>query len=169
MEKKDSSLNDIMLCLGRIEGSLNTYNAQNSRQNERTTFALIGLIAAMIGVKYLGTPILLEIATVIAFISSALTVGVLILGWRLHKAHVSLTLTGMFLFVMLVIITITQIAVYFRDMGLPFITPDVVYTIRIFQNAAILSFVWSLFTEQQLFAPKKGAKEETFCGSGKGG
>ena len=142
------NINDVMSCLGRIEGKLDTIASQSGR----TIYALIGLIGAMIGVKYLGTPILLEIATILAFMSIALTTGIMVLGWRLRKAHAKMTRTGYCLMIMLVSMATVQFAVYVRDMG--WLSADAIYAIRIVQNVAWFSFLWTLFTDQQLFKPE---------------
>jgi hypothetical protein len=144
MEQQD--IKDIMVCLGEIKGTLQA----QEKANTRTTLALIGLIAAQIGVKILGTPILLDIATALSFVGITLMIGVLWIGWRLRKARMKLTKTGYTLSVMMVLITLVQISVYFRELGF-IITPDIVYALRIFQNAAIIAFVWQLFMDAHIY------------------
>ncbi|MFH1031141.1 MAG: hypothetical protein V1767_01020 [Chloroflexota bacterium] len=144
MEQDD--IKDIMNSLGEIKGFL----AVQEKANTRITLALVGLIAAQIGVKVLGTPILLDIATALAIIGVVLMVGVLILGWRLKKAKMLLTKTGYALGIAMTFITLTQIWVYFRDLGF-IMTPDVVYFVRILQNLSIIFFVWQLFTDPHIY------------------
>jgi hypothetical protein len=140
--------NYIMKTLGNIEGQLE----QLSKSNSRTTLALIGVIAAQIGVKVLGTPILLDIATVIGIIGIFILIGALTQGYKLLKRNCSITRTGVMLAVMMVCIGITQIMVYFRDLG--YIDPNIIYATRIVQNVAILGFAWQFMLNHHITKDK---------------
>jgi hypothetical protein len=127
---------------------------QESRQttatnNNRVVIALIGVITAQIGVKILGTPILLDIATALAILGAVLLAGALVLKYRIHRAGKALTLTGKFFVIMLGMLFITQVAVYFRDMQI--LDAQIIYFIRILQNISILIFAWKIITNHNIF------------------
>ncbi len=147
MEQED--IKDIMTSLGHLTGKLD----QMEKAQSRTTFALIGVIAAQIGVKVLGTPLLLDIATTLAIIGITILIGALVIGVRVHKSDIPLSRTGWTLVAMMLLITITQISVYFRELG--YCPPDVIYIIRIFQNTSILAFAWQLITERNIYKQLK--------------
>jgi hypothetical protein len=139
------NINDVMKCLGEISGKLDGME----KAQARTTFALIGIIAAQIGVKVLGTPVLLDIATVLAIIGFVLLIGALLLKVRIRRGGKDLTVTGKLLVLMIVAISATQAAVYFRDLGI--IEANIIYCIRIFQNICILVFAWKMITNRRIF------------------
>ena len=143
-EQHQTDIKDVMLCLGEISGKLETLE----KSNTRVTLALIGIIAAQIGVKVLGTPILLDIATTIGIFGAVILLGVLY-GIKIHKEIHKLTKTGKALIAMITCITITQIMVYFRDLGV--VPADVIYAIRIFQNITITLFAWFCYIERHLY------------------
>lgn len=145
-----SDITEIMQCLGEIKGKLESIE----RSHNKTIYALIGIIAAQIGVKILGTDILLDIATAIALVSSALIVGALIAGLKvMRKDKMPLTNTGKSLFIMMAFLFLTQILVYFRDLGV--INIRVIYIVRIIQNISIFTFAWFLMTNSKLFQTTK--------------
>jgi hypothetical protein len=131
--------------LGQIIGKLDTME----RANNRTTLALIGVITAQIGVKILGTPILLDIATTLAIVGAVMLGGILVFRFRRIKTTEKLTPTGISLCIMLGAITATQALVYFRDLGV--VGTDVIYVTRIIQNLAILHFGWRMLSNHHLF------------------
>ncbi len=131
-------------CLGMILSSVQSIEVQNSR----TVWALIGVIAAQIGVKVLGTDPLLDIATTLAILGSFLLLGCLVAGLRLHHKR-KVTRTGLWLIFVVVCIMSVQIAVYFRDLG--FLNPRIIYCIRIVQNLVIVLFAWNLMRNARIF------------------
>jgi hypothetical protein len=143
-EDKDSKL-----VLGQVLGKLD----QMEKSQSRTTLALIGVIAAQIGVKVLGTPILLDIATALAIIGVVILIGAMVFKARVVKMGSPLTRTGVMLCIMMVLITITQILVYFRDLGS--LNATVIYAARILQNVSILAFGWVLITDGHLYISRK--------------
>jgi hypothetical protein len=138
-------IKDVMKCLGEISGKLEGME----KASTRTTFALIGIIAAQIGVKVLGTPILLDIATVLAIVGLFVLLGALLLKIRIRRGGKDLTVTGKLLVLMILAISATQVAVYFRDLGL--MDANIIYCIRIFQNISILVFAWKMITDHRIF------------------
>jgi len=155
-EAENIAAKDVMHCLGEITGRLDQmatsdkeYRQAADKTNGRTTIALIGVIAAQIGVKVLGTPVLLDIATALAIIGIVILMGAMIFKMRIKKFGSPLTKTGKFLLLMMGMITLTQIAVYFRDMGL--LSANIIYFIRILQNITILIFAWILITDGHLY------------------
>jgi hypothetical protein len=136
---------DIDFKLGQIVAKLDNLE----KANTRTVLALIGVITAQIGVKILGTPILLDIATAIGIIGAVLMAGILLLRVRMIKDGVRLTSTGISLAVMLAMITITQVGVYFRDMGI--LQSNCIYIIRIVQNLTIVAFAWMMLVNTAIF------------------
>lgn len=143
METPD--IKSIMLSLGRIEGCM----GQLEKAQSRTTLALIGVIAAQIGVKVLGTPPLLDIVTALGIFGAVLIAGVLFFGWRWYRANIRLTKSGWALAIMMFAITVTQITVYFRDLGV--LSANAIYCVRIFQNLTIAVFAWNIFSERHLY------------------
>jgi len=143
--KRDNDMLAIMLSLGKIEAIL----ASLDRNNGRITLALIGIIAASIGVKMLGTPILLDIATMLAVIGAVLIARVLFTGFKVYRVNRNLTRSGWALGNLLFWITATQIAVYFRDIML--LSADIIYVIRIFQNISLVVFGWCVYSERHLY------------------
>ncbi len=155
MEQAD--IKDIMTCLGQLTGKLD----QMEKSQSRITFALIGVIAAQIGVKVLGTPILLDIATTLAIIGIIILFGALIVGIRIHKSNSSLSKTGWSLVIMMALIAITQIGVYFRELG--YLSVNVIYIVRIIQNIAILAFAWQLIIDGDIHNNKQLGKNGNNC------
>ncbi len=154
-EKEQS---EIMKCLGMIMGKVDSMEKAQSR----VTYALIGVIAAQIGVKIIGSDPLLDIATALAFLGCVLILGCMITGLQLVKAkRRELTSTGLWLLIVMGFIILTQIAVYFRELGL--LSTKAVYIIRIFQNGAIIMLGWNILHSVLLFKPKKDAppKDDT--------
>jgi hypothetical protein len=140
----------VMHCLGELTGKLE----QMEKNQSRVTLALIGVIAAQIGVKVLGTPVLLDIATALAIIGVVLLMGALVFKMRIRKFGSPLSRTGKFLLLMMGCITLTQIAVYFRDMH--YLDANIIYFIRILQNISILVFAWILISDGHIY---KGFKK----------
>ncbi len=148
-QRKDYSVNDIMLCLGKIEGRLTEMASHGSRQ----TYALIGVIAAQIGVKVLGTDPFLDIATFLALLGAVLLLGCLVAGVRLIKnGRNRVTRTGLWLTILVCCIILVQMGVYFRDLGI--ITPRVIYILRIVQNGVTIMFAWNLMHNARIFKDK---------------
>lgn len=138
-KKPDTNSNSIMQCLGRIEGRLNELSNHSSRQ----TFALIGVIAAQIGVKVLGTDPLLDVATVVGIVGCFLILGFLVAGIRMIRSKkFKMTQSGVWLLITMLFVFSTQVAVYFRDLGS--LDARIIYVIRIFQNASIVMLGWNL-------------------------
>jgi hypothetical protein len=146
-EKDDRS--EILKCLGMILGKIDSIEKSNSR----TVYALIGVIAAQIGVKVLGTDPFLDIATALAFFGCALLLGFLITGIRLIKnGKRHMTGTGLWLATLVVSIILTQACVYFRDLGC--LEPRVIYVVRIVQNLVMIVFAWKLMNNADIFHEK---------------
>ena len=155
LEKSQHGVEDLYLLLGGIKSSVDDL----CKQSSRITLALIGVIAAQIGVKVLGTPPLLDIATTLGIVGIVLLLGALTLGWRVvGVSNKKLTGTGRWLASMMAAILITQVFVYFRDLRtemlisdpesgflklISFITPNFLYGVRIVQNVIMLSFAWA--------------------------
>ncbi len=155
MEQAD--IKDIMTCLGQLTGKLD----QMEKSQSRTTFALIGVIAAQIGVKVLGTPILLDIATTLAIVGIIILFGALVVGLRLRRSNISLSRTGWSLVAMMLLITITQIGVYFQE--LKYLDVNTIYIMRIVQNIVILVFAWQLITDGDIHKNKRLEKNGSNC------
>ena len=147
---QEADMKAIMQCLGEIKATVEGLKTAINR----VVLALIGLIAGQIGVKVLGTPFWLDVATFLAILGAVLLFGALLLGFKVHRASHRLTKTGKSLVVMMAFIILTQVAVYFRDLG--YLGVDVIYVIRSFQNVTIIFFAWFIFTERNLF---KGAEK----------
>lgn len=138
---------EVAKSLGYIIGKLDSME----RAQTRTTFALVGVIAAQVGVKVLGTPILLDIATALALFGTALLLGCLLAGIRLIKKQgQKVTKTGRWLTAVVFCIIITQVSVYFRDLG--YLNANIIYGIRIVQNIVIILFAWNLMQNARIFA-----------------
>jgi hypothetical protein len=153
-EKDDRS--ETMKCLGQIMGKIDAIEKSNSR----TIYALIGVIAAQIGVKVLGTDPLLDIATALALFGCALLLGFLITGIRLIKnGKRRMTGTGKWLAILVVSIISTQICVYFRDLGC--LEPRIIYAVRIMQNLVMIIFAWKLMNNADIFISRDIEKEKT--------
>jgi tellurite resistance protein TehA-like permease len=149
-------IKDIYKVLGKIDGRLE----QMANANGRTTLALIGVIAAQIGVKILGTPILLDIATTIGIVGIFLLLGVIVLGWRIFRdKKQKLTTSGKLLVVMITTILITQVLVYFRDLGT--LNPSVIYVFRIVQNTSIGIFAWRMMVEHDILCDRESTGQVT--------
>ena len=136
IEQED--IKKIYLLLGKLEANLSSLDKSISR----VTYALIGVIAAQIGVKVLGSPVLLDIATAIGLIGAVLLAGAIFLGMRVVKQRKSLSFTGISLVIMMGLVTTTQMLVYGRDLG--YIPVDVIYAVRIVQNIGIVNFAWQM-------------------------
>lgn len=160
-DKEDKQdISNVMQCLGRIEGRLNELSTHSSRQ----TFALIGVIAAQIGVKVLGTDPMLDIATALSLIGAVLLIGCLAFAFRRIKYnHQKLTTTGWWLTVFVILATITQIGVYFRDLG--FVNAQIIYAIRIVQNFTIIGFAWALMGQGRLWQQNEKKEDSLGCSS----
>jgi hypothetical protein len=156
LEQQD--IKDIMACLGEIKGQLAANAEARNKSNTQIILALIGLSAAQIGVKVLGTPILLDIATVLAFVGVALLAGVLLFGLKVKRVIRTMTRTGIALAVMVFCLTVTQITVYFRDLGM--LTPDTIYAIRIVQNISIITFAWMCIGERHLYRQENNGESK---------
>ena len=137
-------------CLGLILASVQSIETQNSR----VVWALLGIIAAQIGVKILGSDPLLDIATAFGLIGCVLVIGAIRVAvqWQRRSAW-QLTTTGFWLTVMMGFIMVTQLAVYLRDIDI--LEPRVIYIIRIAQNISITTFAWCLMKEGQIWRRKK--------------
>lgn len=122
------------------------------KQQFRITLTLIGVIAAQIGVKILGTDPLLDIATALALIGITLLVGGVWLGIRMHNAGTHLTKSGWWLMAFMLIVGITQATLYCRDLGL--MGARWVYMVRILQNLAMIGMAWSLIMETRITQKK---------------
>jgi hypothetical protein len=149
----------IMERLGSLVTSLEDLkkNISENRQSaekygNRTTLALIGIIAAQIGVKVLGTPILLDVATIIGIIGIVILLGAITQGLRLIRRKCTITLTGWAMVAMMSCVAIVQVMVYFRDLGI--LSADVIYIMRIIQNLAILGFAWRFMIDHNITADK---------------
>jgi hypothetical protein len=157
MEEKSPDkpdLNNIYRLLGDIKSSVSSLDKTNSR----TTLALIGVIAAQIGVKVLGTPILLDIATIIGIVGIFLLLGVIMLGIRrVRHEDEKITGTGIGLIVMISSILLTQVLVYLRDLGI--LGVDVIYVVRIWQNISIFYFAWKMLSRPEIFCKKESKQE----------
>jgi hypothetical protein len=152
-------LGQIMKCLGTIEAKIES----TEKQSFKITLALIGVIAAQIGVKVLGTPPLLDIATALAAIGAILLLGTVITGSKLIRLkNRRLSPTGRWLTIMMGTLILTQILVYFRDMGS--LSPDVIYIARIMQNFAIIIFGWKVLGKPEIFLNEEPVKD---CGLNK--
>jgi uncharacterized membrane protein HdeD (DUF308 family) len=161
MSLDKGDLNDIMLILGEIRGGLNTASAESAKRSDRQSLALIGVILAMVGVKVLGTDPLLDIATTLAIIGTVLLFGSLVAGVQfIRTGKRRVTMTGRWLTVVVGCLIITQIAVYFRDLGI--LDARIVYLIRSVQNLCILMFGWKLIHHSEIFEskPPQGEKHE---------
>ncbi len=136
----------IMNCLGKIEAKLESLDKSQSR----VTYALLGIIAAQIGVKILGTDPLLDVVTALALFGATLLFGCLIAGIRIvTNGKRPLTKTGLWFTIVVAFLVGTQMAVYFRDLGL--LNLRIVYCLRIVQNLAIIMFGWHLLHSSRLF------------------
>ncbi len=136
-------------CLGMILAKVESLENNSSK----TTYLLIGIIAAQIGVKVLGTDPLLDIATALAFIGGFLLLGTLMFAWkRIRVDHKKLSKTGWWLSAFVLFALATQIMVYFRDLGI--LEPRVIYTVRIVQNLTIIGFAWTLMGQGRLWLSK---------------
>lgn len=150
MENKPTEIKDIYQLLGKIEGRLEA----SEKSTNRITLALIGVIAAQIGVKVLGTPILLDIATIIGIVGIFILLGVLIFSFSaIRRKNEKLTSSGVALVIMVTSILITQILVYFRDLGV--ISASVIYGVRIAQNISIFYFAWRMMSNPTLHCKKE--------------
>lgn len=69
---------DIAERIGRIEAKLDILH----KDSFKITLALIGIIAANIGVKVVGSPPLLDVLTYITCFGSIVVLGVLVLNWK---------------------------------------------------------------------------------------
>lgn len=148
-----ADVHNIFLLLGKIERSL----AGLEKQSTRITLALIGVVAAQIGIKVLGTPPLLDIATAISIIGAVLMFGAVFMGLKFTRiARQKFSLTGIALIVMMGLIFAVQTMVYFRDLGV--FSPNVIYAVRIPQNLAILFFAWRFMVNRNLCVEETEAK-----------
>ncbi len=140
----------VMLLLGEMKGKL---ESMEKHQN-RDFFALLGIIAAQIGVKVLGSDPLLDAATALALLGCALIIGALTVGLRMMKTGDRvITTTGKWFTVVIFFILIMQFLVYFGDLGM--LPPRFIYVVRIVQNISILVFAWNLMREFRLFIKLK--------------
>ena len=78
-------LGQINARLGSIEKTAETTKRVVEKGWMRIVMALIGLVAATIGVKYLGTPILIEISYYVVWIAGFITIANLWHGWKRIK------------------------------------------------------------------------------------
>lgn len=149
MDEKDNQ-SEIMKCLGTIIGRLDSMD----RNQSRVTYALIGIIAAQIGVKVLGTDPLLDIATVLALFGCVMILGCLITGIRvIRNGRRKMTRSGLWLAIVVGFIIIVQMAVYLRELGI--LSVRAIYIIRIFQNFAIVMLAWNLMRSAEIFSKPK--------------
>ena len=146
VEVGQSDLNDIYSQLGKIQGSIEAVEKQHSR----TVLALVGVIAAQIGVKVLGTPFLLDISTSLGIVAVVLLMGILFRGWKIFRSRDrNLTKSGYYFTAMMGMILITQIMVYLEDLlSYPI---NILYIVRILQNASVLLFGWQFLCDPNLF------------------
>ncbi len=126
----------------RQETKLDMFMGMVSANFNKQFFAILGLLAAMIGVKVLGTDPLLDIATYINITAAVLLIG--ILGYIIHRNHTTykITRTGWWTIAFLSIYTIITTLVYFRDLGI--FPGRLIYVVRIFQGIALFGLAWSL-------------------------
>jgi hypothetical protein len=151
----------ILLCLGEIKGSVTQIAGHQARQ----TYALIGVIAAMVGVKVLGTDPFLDIATYLGIFGCIMLLGFLIMGIRIlnrvNDAR-SLTSTGLWFVIAIFLIMMTQIGAYIRDLG--FLEPRHIYVVRIALNLSLVIFAWKLMHHAEIFRAKKESNGGSACG-----
>lgn len=146
--EKDQS--EIMKCLGMLLGKVDSME----RSQGRVTYALIGVIAAQIGVKVLGSDPLLDIATALGLFGCVLLLGCLISGLRIiMNGKRQVTKTGFWLTIMIGFIAVTQIAVYLRDISI--LDAKIIYIIRIIQNLSVVIFAWYLMHHAEIFMKSK--------------
>ena len=149
-DPKDVTISDIYQCLGSIEGKLDSGLM-------KTNYALIGLLAAMIGVKILGTDIFLDIATFMQLFAGALSVAVVVLALRNNKNGSKLTPAGWWLLVFVFFTIINTGLVYFRDLG--YVNPRYIYINRICLGISLAMFAWKMLGDHRLI--KKRDNQET--------
>lgn len=139
-------------------GSLNAKMDNLAGNTNKLLFALIGVIAAMIGVKVIGSDPLLDIATAVGLISTFLVIGVIFTAVKFTRnGKFALTTTGKWLLVFLAFSAGLQVAVYIRDLG--HISPQIIYIVRIFMFTALGVFAWCLMGDTRLVKKKRNGKE----------
>ncbi len=139
-------IKDVYLLLGEIMGLINS-------NRSKLMLALLGVIAAQIGVKMVGSPILLDIATIFGLVGAMLLAGALIFHVRRNGNKDSkLTRTGFALALMMAFMTITQILVFLRDAG--YVNSTVIYVVWIGQNISMGYFGWEMLGNMTLMKPK---------------
>src|SRR3990167_7214005 len=139
--QEDVTISDIYQCLGSIEGKLDSGLM-------KTNYALIGLIAAMIGIKVLGTDPLLDIATFIQIFAGALSVAVVVLALRNKSNGSKLTAAGWWLLIFVLLLIINTGLVYFRDLG--YLSPRYIYVNRIALGISMAMFAWKMLGDHRL-------------------
>jgi len=147
--EKNIDINDVYLCLGSILAKVESLNSSMMKMN----YALIGLIAAMIGIKVLGTDPLLDIATTIQIIASFLSIGVVILVFKKNKNGTYITSTGWWFLIFIILIVVNTGLVYFSDIMI--LDPRVVYVNRILFSIALGIFAWKMISNPSLTKKKE--------------
>ncbi len=145
----DDDIKKVFEKLGGLEAKLDAI----SKTQDKMFYGLLGVIAAQIGVKMLSTDPFLYIATALAALGLAFTAGVVIGAIRnvRHFKNLRLTTTGLLCLIFLIGVALVQIGVFMRDVGGNFVSPRVVYILRIAMNTAWVLFILWLWKETRIF------------------
>ncbi len=149
-EDAKATLQRVCEALGRIEARQDAL----CKSQDKMFYGLLGVIAALIGVKMLGTDPFLYVATALAAVGVFLGLGLINTAMRVGGDS-RLSKAGWALVIFLACAILVQVGVFLRDLNMAGVTPRVIYIGRSAMNGALIYFIWRLWQEPKLFKNKR--------------
>lgn len=151
---RNPDVTDVYQILGRIESKQHAM----CQSQDKMFYGLLGIIAAQIGVKILGTDPLLYVVISISALALALASGIIVNTFR-RRGPVGRI--GWTLIAFLVSTSLLEIVAFLRDAHIGTISAQEIYILRIIAGVFLLLLIWFMWDNPHIFlrkAEKSGGK-----------